>query len=57
MSVAGSARIPLVDLGARYRTIRDEVMPAIEAVMGSSAFIHGPFVAAFEQEMCAFAHA
>ena len=28
MSVAGSARIPLVDLGAQYQTIRDEVMPA-----------------------------
>lgn len=57
MSVAGSARIPLVDLGAQYRTIREEIMPAIEAVIGSSAFIHGPFVAAFEREMAAFAHA
>jgi len=57
MSVAGSVRIPLVDLGAQYRTIREEIMPAIEAVIGSSAFIHGPFVAAFEREMAAFAHA
>src|SRR4051794_16615783 len=57
MSVAGSSRIPLVDLGAQYRTIRDEVMPAIEDVIQRSAFIHGPFVAAFEREMAAFAHA
>ena len=57
MSVAASVRIPLVDLGAQYRTIREEIMPAIEAVIGSSAFIHGPFVAAFEREMAAFAHA
>ena len=57
MSVAGSARIPLVDLGAQYQTIRDEVMPAIEAVIERSAFIHGPFVAAFEREMAEFARA
>src|SRR5688572_28947975 len=57
MSVAGSARIPLVDLGAQYQTIRAEVLPAIEAVIGRSAFNHGPFVAAFEQEMVAFARA
>ena len=57
MSVAGSARIPLVDLGAQYQTIRAEVMAAIEAVIERSAFIHGPFVAAFEREMAEFARA
>jgi dTDP-4-amino-4,6-dideoxygalactose transaminase len=56
MSVAGSARIPLVDLGAQYQTIRDEVLPAIEEVIRRSAFIHGPYVAAFEREMAVFAH-
>jgi len=55
MSVASVTRIPLVDLGAQYASICDEVLPAIEAVLRSSAFIHGPFVAAFEREMAVFA--
>jgi dTDP-4-amino-4,6-dideoxygalactose transaminase len=54
MSVATDARIPLVDLGAQYTSIREEMLPAIEAVLQRSAFIHGPFVAAFEREMAAF---
>ena len=57
MSVAATPRIPLVDLGAQFLSIRDEVMPAIEDVMRRSAFIHGPFVAAFESEMAAFTRA
>src|SRR5690242_19438108 len=54
MTVARGSRIPLVDLGAQYETIRDEVLPTMEAVLRRSAFIHGPFVAVFEQEMTAF---
>ncbi|MGE3908218.1 MAG: DegT/DnrJ/EryC1/StrS family aminotransferase [Chloroflexota bacterium] len=54
MSVAAGSRIPLVDLGAQYQTIRSEVMAAIEAVVGRSAFIHGPFVTAFEAEFARF---
>jgi len=54
MTVATGLRIPLVDLGAQYQSIRNEVMPAIEAVISRSAFIHGPFVTAFEQEMAEF---
>jgi dTDP-4-amino-4,6-dideoxygalactose transaminase len=46
-----------VDLGAQYETIREEILPAVEAVMRRSAFIHGPFVAAFEREMAAFCRA
>lgn len=57
MTVVTGTRIPLVDLGAQYQTIRHEVLPAIEAVINRSAFIHGPFVAAFEAEMAAFAQA
>jgi dTDP-4-amino-4,6-dideoxygalactose transaminase len=57
MTVATGTRIPLVDLGAQYQAIRDEIMPAIEAVMSRSAFIHGPFVAAFEAEMAAYTQA
>ena len=57
MTVVPGTRIPLVDLGAQFQTIRHEVMPAIEAVIAGSAFIHGPFVAAFESEMAQFAQA
>jgi dTDP-4-amino-4,6-dideoxygalactose transaminase len=57
MSSATGSRIPLVDLGAQYETIRDEILPAVEGVMRRSAFIHGPYVAAFEGEMAAFCHA
>ena len=44
MNAAIGSRIPLVDLGAQYETIRDEILPAVEAVMRRSAFIHGPYV-------------
>src|SRR5215213_860681 len=57
MHVATDTRISLVDLGAQYETIRDEIVPAVEAVMRQSAFIHGPYVAAFEREMAAFCQA
>jgi dTDP-4-amino-4,6-dideoxygalactose transaminase len=57
MTVVTGTRIPLVDLGAQFQTIRHEVMPAIEAVISRSAFIHGPFVSAFESEMAQFAQA
>lgn len=54
MNVATGARIPLVDLGAQYEAIREEIVPAVETVMRRSAFIHGPYVEAFEREMAAF---
>jgi dTDP-4-amino-4,6-dideoxygalactose transaminase len=57
MNAVTGLRIPLVDLGAQYVTIREEILPAVEAVMRRSAFIHGPFVAAFEREMAAFCRA
>jgi dTDP-4-amino-4,6-dideoxygalactose transaminase len=57
MTSATGSRIPLVDLGAQYETIRDEILPAVEGVMRRSAFIHGPYVAAFEREMAAFCRA
>jgi dTDP-4-amino-4,6-dideoxygalactose transaminase len=57
MNVAIESRIPLVDLGAQFEAIRHEIMPAVEAVMRRSAFIHGPYVEAFEREMAAFCHA
>lgn len=40
--------VPLLDLKAQYATIRDEVMPAVEAVMESQYFINGPAVKELE---------
>jgi dTDP-4-amino-4,6-dideoxygalactose transaminase len=57
MPAVARTRIPLVDLGAQYATIRDEILPAVEAVMRQSAFIHGPYVAAFEREMATYSGA
>ncbi|MCC7370138.1 MAG: DegT/DnrJ/EryC1/StrS family aminotransferase [Chloroflexi bacterium] len=54
MAVATGTRIPLVDLGAQFAAIRHEVLPAVEAVMSRSAFIHGPYVDAFEREFASF---
>lgn len=46
-------QVPLVDLGIQFRSIRDEVMPAIEDVLASAQLFLGPNTQAFETE---FAH-
>jgi len=42
--------IPFADLRAQYLSIKEEIDTAISAVIGSSAFIRGPYVDAFERE-------
>jgi dTDP-4-amino-4,6-dideoxygalactose transaminase len=42
-------RVPFVDLKAQYASIRDEVLPAIEQVLDSSAFVLGKAVGDFEK--------
>ena len=46
--------VPLLDLGAQYRSIREELTPALQSVMESTAFAGGPFVAGFEKEFASF---
>ena len=46
-------RIPLVDLEAQYRTIKDEVDAAIQRVLDQGQFILGPDVWQFEEEIAA----
>lgn len=46
--------IPLVDLKAQYRQIKDEVRAAIDGVLESCQFVLGDEVAAFEREFAAF---
>ncbi len=43
--------IPLVDLTAQYRAIKEEIDAAVLAVLESGRFILGPQVAAFETEV------
>ena len=46
--------IPLVDLAAQYRQIKDEIDAAVSGVFESGQFILGPNVAAFEAEVATF---
>lgn len=46
--------IPLTDLKAQYRSIKEEVDAAIQRVVQQGQFILGPEVRAFEEEMAAY---
>ncbi|MBX3277571.1 MAG: DegT/DnrJ/EryC1/StrS family aminotransferase [Acidobacteria bacterium] len=47
-------KVPLLDLQAQHRTIRDEMMAAVERVFDSQQFILGSEVTEFEREMAAY---
>ncbi len=49
--------VPLLDLVAQYRAIKDEVLPALHAVIESQQFIMGPPVPQLEAEVAKLAHA
>ncbi|MDY3553093.1 DegT/DnrJ/EryC1/StrS family aminotransferase [Gemmata sp. JC717] len=49
-----SAPVPLCDIQAQYRGLKDEIDAAVLRVLGSGQAILGPEVAAFEQEAAAF---
>lgn len=49
-----SQPVPLLDLKAQYRTIRDEVRAAIDRVADSQYFILGPEVEALEAEIASY---
>jgi dTDP-4-amino-4,6-dideoxygalactose transaminase len=46
--------IPLVDLSAQYKSIKEEVDLAISDVIGATAFIGGPHLEAFEKAFASF---
>src|SRR5713226_3404385 len=46
--------VPLFDLQAQYRTIKDEVLAAIEGVLEQMQLFLGPQGQAFEQEFAAY---
>src|SRR5438876_1093502 len=44
-------KVPLLDLQAQYRPLRDELLAAIARVCDSQRFIMGPEIAALEAEL------
>ncbi len=49
--------VPLLDLVAQYRAIKDEVLPALQAVIESQQFVMGPPVPQLEAAVAQLAHA
>jgi len=49
--------VPLLDLVAQHHAVRDEVLPALQAVIESQQFIMGPAVARLETAVAALSHA
>lgn len=37
-------KVPFVDLKAQYQSIRNEILPQLEAVCENTSFVLGPFV-------------
>ena len=54
MSASTRAAVPLLDLQAQYRPLRDELLTAIARVCDSQRFIMGPEVEALERELAAY---
>jgi dTDP-4-amino-4,6-dideoxygalactose transaminase len=49
--------VPLLDLVAQYRAIKDEILPALQAVIESQQFIMGPAIAQIEARVAELSHA
>jgi len=49
--------VPLLDLVAQYRAIKDEVLPAVQAVIESQQFVMGPAVSRLETALAQLARA
>jgi len=49
--------VPLLDLVAQYQAIKDEVLPALQAVIESQQFIMGPAIAQLEARLAELSHA
>jgi len=52
--------VPFLDLRTQFQSIKDELLPELEAIMSQAAFIGGPALREFEEEFaryCGAAHA
>ena len=54
MSSTAARRIPLVDLGAQYRSLKPDLDATIQRVLDRGQFILGPEVEALEREVASF---
>ena len=54
MTAANFKKVPLVDLQAQSKSIREEVLSGIAEVVDSCAFILGPQVAEFEKQFASY---
>jgi dTDP-4-amino-4,6-dideoxygalactose transaminase len=54
---SGLVNVPLLDLVAQYREIKDDVLAALMAVIERQTFIMGPEVAQLEAEIARLSHA
>ena len=50
----GAMQVPLLDLQAQYRPLRDELVGAVTRVCDSQRFIMGPEIEGLERELAAF---
>jgi dTDP-4-amino-4,6-dideoxygalactose transaminase len=57
MTTISKTRIRLVDLGAQYETIKEEIAEAVDRVLGNASFILGPEVAEFERAFADYVQA
>ena len=46
--------VAFVDLKAQYQTLKDEIDPAIAAVLADCAFVSGKYARAFEDDFAAY---
>ncbi len=46
--------VPFLDLASQYRSLQPAIDAALAAVIADTAFVHSPYVRAFEQEFAAF---
>ena len=53
-AMAVQMQVPLLDLKAQYRTIRDEIRAAVDRVLESQYFINGPEVKQLEEAVAAY---
>lgn len=52
--MTAATKVPFVDLGRQYASLRDEVLQTIDAVLKSGQYILGPELDAFEREAAEF---
>ena len=53
-SEASGVRVPFIDLTAQHRSLQADIFAALQQVFESSAFVMGPNVTSFEEEMARF---